>query len=289
MSDFSGVWVPVVTPFHNGAIDFAALQRVCAHLISSGVDGLMVCCTTGEAASMTDAEQLAVLDAVLETVDGHRVVMGLSGSNFQALLDLQKRIIVRPVAGLLVPAPAYIRPSQEGLKMFFSTLANASSVPVILYDIPYRTGVVIEQKTLLEITSHPNIVAVKDCGGSLQKTTALLSSRQVNVLCGEDQNIFNALCLGASGMIAASAHIHPEHFINLYEQVKTGNLSAAREQFFQLLPLITQLFSEPNPAPLKAALSAGGLIRNELRAPLQPASDEIKRSLFALIERLGAR
>lgn len=281
MSSFQGIWVPVVTPFHDGAIDFIGLRRLVSHLLEKHVAGIMVC-TTGEAASLSRQEQLAVLDAVLQLVPAHRVVMGLAGNNQIELLHFQREILQRPVAGLLVPAPSYIRPSQAGLVAFFHSVADASSVPIILYDIPYRTGATFEQATLLTIITHPRIVAIKDCGGNLGNTLALLASAEVDVLCGEDVQIFNALCLGATGAIAASAHIRTAEFVALWQQVRDNQLAEARTTFFQLLPLINSMFMEPNPAPVKAALALEGLIGSELRAPMQRASDSVVTRLKQL-------
>ena len=282
MSSFQGIWVPVVTPFHDGAIDFIGLRRLVSHLLEKHVAGIMVCTTTGEAASLSRQEQLAVLDAVLQLVPAHRVVMGLAGNNQIELLHFQREILQRPVAGLLVPAPSYIRPSQAGLVAFFHSVADASSVPIILYDIPYRTGATFEQATLLTIVTHPRILAIKDCGGNLGNTLALLASAEVDVLCGEDVQMFNALCLGATGAIAASAHIRTAEFVALWQQVRDNQLAGARTTFFQLLPLINSMFMEPNPAPVKAALALEGLIGRELRAPMQRASDSVVTRLKQL-------
>ncbi|WP_339416018.1 MULTISPECIES: 4-hydroxy-tetrahydrodipicolinate synthase [unclassified Pseudomonas] len=275
MSSFQGIWVPVVTPFHDGAIDFIGLRRLVSHLLEKHVAGIMVCTTTGEAASLSRQEQLAVLDAVLQLVPAHRVVMGLAGNNQIELLQFQREILQRPIAGLLVPAPSYIRPSQAGLVAFFHSVADASSVPIILYDIPYRTGATFEQATLLTIVTHPRIVAIKDCGGNLGNTLALLASGEVDVLCGEDVQMFNALCLGATGAIAASAHRRTEEFVALCQQVRDNQLAEARATFFGLLPLINTMFMEPNPAPVKAALALQGLIGSELRAPMQAAGADV--------------
>ena len=162
-------------------------------------------------------------------------------------------------------------------------MADASSVPIVLYDIPYRTGVTFEQTTLLSIVKHPRISAIKDCGGNLANTLALLASGDVNVLCGEDVKIFNALCLGASGAIAASAHLHTETFVALCQQVRDNQLAEARATFFTLLPLINTMFMEPNPAPVKAGLALQGLIGSELRAPMQAASARVQQALGALL------
>ena len=287
MSSFQGIWVPLVTPFHNGAIDFVGLQRLVTHLLEKGVDGLVVCGTTAEAAALSKQEQLSVLDAVLEQVPAQRVVMGLAGNNLTELLHFQSEILKRPVAGLLVPPPYYIRPSQSGLEGFFKTVADASSVPIILYDIPYRTGVAFEQATLLNIVSHERIVAIKDCGGNQANTLALLASGDVDVLCGEDPQIFNALCLGAKGAIAASAHVHPERFVLLYQQLRDNQLAAGRATFFELLPLIQSLFIEPNPAPVKTALALEGLIGDELRAPMQRSSETLVARLKDVLAALN--
>jgi 4-hydroxy-tetrahydrodipicolinate synthase len=162
-------------------------------------------------------------------------------------------------------------------------VADASGVPIILYDIPYRTGVTFEQATLLSIIKHPRIVAIKDCGGNLANTLALIASGEVAVLCGEDMQIFNALCLGASGAIAASAHVQTADFVALCQQVRDNQLVEARATFFTLLPLINTLFMEPNPAPVKAALALEGLIGSELRAPMQAASARVQQALRQLL------
>lgn len=287
MSSFQGIWVPVVTPFHDGAIDFIGLHRLVNHLLEKHVAGIMVCTTTGEAESLSRQEQLAMLDAVLQWVPAHRVVMGLAGYNQIELLHFQREILQRPVAGLLVPAPSYIRPSQAGLEAFFRTVADASSVPIILYDIPYRTGATFEQATLLNIVAHERIVAIKDCGGNLDNTLALLASGEVDVLCGEDLQIFNALCLGATGAIAASAHVNTEQFVALCQQVRDNQLADARATFMQLVPLINTLFMEPNPAPVKAAMALQGLIGSELRAPMQAASVAVVARLQQVQNLLG--
>ncbi|VVN09237.1 4-hydroxy-tetrahydrodipicolinate synthase [Pseudomonas fluorescens] len=288
MSSFQGIWVPLVTPFQHGAIDFVGLRRLVSHLLEKGVDGLVVCGTTAEAAALSKHEQLAVLDAVLESVPADRVVMGLAGNNLTELLQWQSEILKRPLAGLLVPPPYYIRPSQAGLEAFFKTVADASTVPIILYDIPYRTGIAFEQVTLLNIVAHERIVAIKDCGGNQANTLALLNSGKVDVLCGEDNQIFSALCLGAKGAIAASAHVHPELFGALYQQIRDQRLAEGRTTFFRLLPLIHSLFIEPNPAPVKTALALEGLIGDELRAPMQRSSEAMVLRLKAVLAGLGS-
>lgn len=185
MASFSGIWVALVTPFNHNAVDLPATQRLAQHLIASGVDGLVVCGTTGEAAALSKEEQLAVLDAVLAVTPAHQVVMGLAGNNLIDTLQMQQAIQLRDVAGVLIPAPYYIRPSQCGLVDYFTQLADASSVPVILYNIPQRTGVVMELATLRQIARHPQVKAIKDCGGNPDTTMALINDGEIDVLTGK--------------------------------------------------------------------------------------------------------
>jgi 4-hydroxy-tetrahydrodipicolinate synthase len=286
MTSFTGIWVPLVTPFHNGEIDFPALHALARRIADAGVTGLVACATTGEAASLGDEEQLAVLDAILKAVPGCPIVMGLAGNNLAHLLERQKQIQRRPIAGLQVPPPYYIRPSQAGVAEFFRTIANAATVPVILYDIPYRTGVAIERPTFELLAQHPKIAAVKDCGGSQKSTMALIAEAELDVLAGDDQQILATLCLGGTGAISAAAHIRPDWYVRIAQLVKAGDLDQARALFYRLLPLIELLFEEPNPGPLKAALSMMGEMRNEVRTPMQPASTALMERLTPLLKQL---
>ncbi len=276
MPVFSGIWVPLVTPFDAaGTIDFVALRRLAAHLLDAGVAGLVVCGSTGEAAALSKAEQLALLDALLEVAPGRQLVMGLAGCNLVEVLAMQREVQRRPIAGLLVPAPYYIRPSQAGLLAWFTAIADAAEVPLILYDIPYRTGSRIELATLREIARLPRVVAIKDCGGNPETTQALIADGVLDVLAGEDAQLFSTLCLGGSGAIAASAHSQPRQFVRLVECIAAGDIAGARAIFQRLLPLIQLSFAEANPAPVKSLLALQGLIGDELRAPMQRSSAEL--------------
>ncbi|WP_070886391.1 4-hydroxy-tetrahydrodipicolinate synthase [Pseudomonas sp. D2-3] len=279
MSTFSGIWVALVTPFRGGQVDLPALRSLAMHLIDSGAAGLVVCGTSGEAAALDEQEQLAVLDAVLEVVPASRVVMGLAGNNQTAVLARLQRIQSRPLAAILVPAPYYIRPSQEGVQAFFLAIAEASQLPIILYDIPYRSGVSMQLETIRELARHPRIVAIKDCGGDLRKTQALIADDQLDVLTGEDEQIFASLCLGGSGAISAAAHVRTADFARVVSLLREGDLFAGRALFRQLLPWIRLAFAEPNPAPVKAMLALQGLINDELRAPMLCCSDALRERL----------
>jgi len=286
MASFSGIWVALVTPFNNNAVDLPAVKRLAQYLIASDVSGLVVCGTTGEAAALSNEEQLAVLDAVLDVVPASQVVMGLSGNNMLDTLQMQQEIQLRDIAGVLIPAPYYIRPSQCGLVDYFTQLADASSVPVILYNIPQRTGIVMELQTIRKIARHPQVKAIKDCGGNPDTTMALIDDGEIDVMTGEDNLILTTLCLGGTGAISASAHIYPQRFVQLVQQVADGDLAAARANFYALLPMIHQMFSFPNPAPVKAALAQQGLIRNELRSPMQIVPQPLQQQIAVTLAQL---
>lgn len=289
MTRFTGIWVPLVTPFRDGDIDVSALQALACRIAAAGVSGLVVCGSTGEAAALTDSEQLMALDAVLEAVPHCPVIMGLAGNNVAALLAMQQQIQHRPVSGLLVPPPCYIRPSQQGLVKYFGLLAEAASVPLVIYNIPYRTGVTIELDTMRTIARHERVAAIKDCSGNQAMTMQLIADARPAVLAGEDQQILSTLCLGGAGAIAASAHIRPDLFVRMAQLVQSGELDAARKIFYRLLPLIQLLFEESNPAPLKAALAMMGLMRDELRAPMEVASAPMKERLADQLKQLDCR
>ncbi|MBT9510977.1 MAG: 4-hydroxy-tetrahydrodipicolinate synthase [Acidovorax sp.] len=279
---FSGLWIALVTPFKDGAVDHPALAALTERLRADGVSGFVACGSTGEAAALDKAEQLQVLETVLSAAQGLPVVMGVSGYHQGQMLEQVRALAHYPVAGLLVSAPHYIRPSQEGLLHWFRTLADASAVPLLIYDIPYRTGATISTETLLALAAHPRIQAIKDCGGNTAKTQALIADGRLQVLTGEDAQIFHALALGGAGAISACAHWQTPRFVELLALLRSGDLPAARYLWQALQPWVEACFAEPNPAPLKAMLAHAGWMHNELRAPMMPASKALQDRLKAL-------
>ena len=286
MTGFTGIWVPLATPYHCGEIDFPSLQELARRLRSSGAAGLVVCGSTGESASLTEDEQLASLDAVLEAVPDCPVIMGLTGSNMRSVLGRLDQLRHRRIAGILAPAPYYIRPSQAGLVEYFHTLTEAAFVPLVLYNIPYRTGVSMEFDTIAAIARHQRVAAIKDCGGDMGLTMRLIAETKLQVLAGEDHQLLSTLALGGSGAILASAHVRTDMFARVVELVRCGSLDDARLIFYRLLPTIRLLYQEPNPGPLKAALAMMGWMENELRAPMQKASSGLAERLRVELIRL---
>jgi 4-hydroxy-tetrahydrodipicolinate synthase len=279
--NYKGLWIPLVTPLRHDGVDHPALARLTARLRGDGVRGFVACGSTGEAALLDEHEQDAVLETICEAAGPLPVIVGVSGARPGAVAARMQALAKRfPVHAFLLPPPSYIRPSQPGLLNFFRQIADAAPAPLVLYDIPYRTGVKIELPTLLALAEHPRIQALKDCGGQLQSTQALIQDGRLAVLAGEDHGLFPTLALGGAGAIAASAHLLTPAYVQLLQALAEERTEAARRLWQALSRLISLCFAEPNPAPLKAVLARLGLLHNELRAPLQPASAELEERLW---------
>ncbi|VVD64516.1 MULTISPECIES: 4-hydroxy-tetrahydrodipicolinate synthase [Pandoraea] len=289
---FRGIWVPLVTPFTRDAadtpVDHAALRRLVAHYRRSGIAGLVVCGTTGEAAALDDAEQLAVLDTVLTEAGDLPVIAGLAGNHLGHTLARLNALNALPLAGVLTPAPYYIRPAQAGLLDWFQTLADRSRAPVVLYDIPYRTGTTLTLETLLTLAGHDNIRGIKDCAGNAHTTQTLIADGRLSVLAGEDHQLLSTLAMGGHGAIIATSHCRPAHFVALYRAVQAQQLDVARVLFHALMPMVRLMFAEANPGPVKAWLAHEGLIADVLRAPMTSASPALTQQLVAAVAAIDA-
>lgn len=273
MNEFSGIWVPLVTPFRvDSSVDHENLAKLVHKLVAAGVAGLVVGGTTGEPATWETGEAEAVLQTVLACRATLPVIMGVNGIAPAEVSRQVSRWQQYPLAGFLLPPPYYVRPTQQGIINFYSEVAAASDLPLVVYDIPYRTGVAIELDTFRALADVPGIRATKDCGGNARKTQMLIAEQRLQVLAGEDSLIFTTLCQGGTGAIAASAHLHPELFVAMHRSIVSGDWPAARRIHHALAPLIETLFIEPNPAPLKAVLAALGEMQACVRAPLLAAS-----------------
>ncbi|MBT0571141.1 4-hydroxy-tetrahydrodipicolinate synthase [Curvibacter sp. CHRR-16] len=271
----TGFWLALVTPFlPDHSVDYTSLQKLAQHYQAQGVQGLVLCGSTGEGPSLDEDECLRIVQTVHDSVPPMPLVVGLSGyhlKNLQARLR-QWEAAKLQVQGVLVSAPSYIRPSQKGLIAWFQTLADTSPAPVWLYDIPYRTGSTLQLETIRQLAQHPRIVAIKDCGGDARKTQALVQDGQLALLTGEDHQILPAMALGAAGVVSAAGHIHPERFAQLVHSLRHDDGPRSRQLWSQLLPWLDLAFSEPNPSVLKAALHQQGLVQDVLRPPMQTCS-----------------
>ena len=225
-SPFQGIWIPLVTPFSGGAVDGGALRRLVRHYAAAGVDGLVVCGSTGEAAALDDAEQLAVLDAVLNVADGLPVMMGLAGNHQGHVLRRLSAFGTRPLAGILAPAPYYVRRTGRRVRLFpLPGRRLALPAGAVRHSLPHRRGA--GHGHAAGAGGAPEHRRHQDCGGSLEKTVALIADGRLQVMAGEDLQTLSTLCLGGSGIIAAAARIRPDLFVALYRAVREQRLDQA--------------------------------------------------------------
>lgn len=274
-----GLWLPMVTPLRHGEPDLAATQRLAAYYANAGVDGLIVLGTTGEGGLLSGAERLMVTAAVLEVAQGVVPVMaGVGGVDTRSVCEQVRALDRFDLAGYLVPPPYYLRVSDEGIAWHVRRVASQTARPLMLYNVPKRTGCAISPALALRLADHPQVVAIKECDGAGLR--ALSRQHRLRVFCGEDGAMLDHLLAGGAGAVPAAAHVRPDLFVHLLRLVRAGREEAARALFRQLSPLIDLMFAEPNPAPVKAALALTGLACAEVRQPLMPAS----RALVARIE-----
>jgi 4-hydroxy-tetrahydrodipicolinate synthase len=267
----AGLFLPLITPFRDGALDASSLERLCAHYAASPLDGFVLAATTGEGLVL-DEEETKRLAAAARAFGGDRpIYLGLAGTDTRALRRRLDATADWPIAGYLIACPPYTRPSQEGLRRHFTALADASAKPIILYNIPYRTGVNLGNETLLRLAELPAIIGVKDCSADAAQSFDLLRRRPAGfaVLTGEDALFYGALAHGADGGILASAHVDPAAFAAVRAALLAGDLAGARGRWSALVDLVRLLFAEPSPAPIKHWLWRAGLIASpELRLPM---------------------
>jgi 4-hydroxy-tetrahydrodipicolinate synthase len=275
-----GIWLPLITPFRDDKLDETSLRRLLRHYAAEPIDGLILGATTGEGLTLDDTELERLVDvtrAELATIGRSLpVYLGLSGSDTREVTRSLHGRANWPIDGYLVACPYYTRPSQDGLFRHFSFLAQSTSRPILIYNIPYRTGVNLGNETMLRLAEHVNIVGVKDCCADLAQSFDLIRLRPPGfaVLTGEDTLLYTALTHGADGAILASAHVATAAFAMIRTQLLNGDQPGALTAWRTLVDLPRLLFAEPSPAPIKHFLWRLGLIDSpELRLPMTPVSD----------------
>ncbi|OGO91712.1 MAG: 4-hydroxy-tetrahydrodipicolinate synthase [Clostridiales bacterium GWF2_38_85] len=273
---FKGIATAIVTPLDENGINYAQFANHIEWQIAEGVNGIVVCGTTGEASTLTDDEHREAIKFVAKQVDGRVPVIAGTGSNDTAYaLDLTRCACEAGVDSVLVVTPYYNKTTQKGLVKMFTEIADCSSVPVILYNVPSRTGMNIECKTYLELSEHPNISAVKEAGGDISKIadTIALCRGKLDVYSGNDDQIVPIMALGGIGCISVLSNIHPRKTAEICKLFFEGKIAESTTLQLDMIPLIHALFSEVNPIPVKAAVAAMGYCRNYLRSPLAVMED----------------
>lgn len=281
-----GVWLPVITPFYDGQIDFPSYQKLIDHYISKGISGIIPLGTTGESPVMEEDEFFQIIEKTVEYVN-YRVpiYVGLSGNDTKQVIQRLKHVNRYQISGILSATPYYNLPSQEGIYEHFSAISHSTDMNIILYNIPYRTGRNIDNETTLKLAELPNVIGIKDSCGNIKQSMELLFNCPDNfsILTGEDWQFYTHLVLGGSGGILASAHVETEKFLGVYRLVKQNNHLEALLLWKELSPLISLLFKEPNPAPIKYLLNQMGCIQSsEMRLPLTEVSSSLKGELDSL-------
>lgn len=284
-----GLWLPLVTPFRDGSLDEVSLRRLVRHYAGEPLDGLILAATTGEGLTLDDEEVERIVALAAEELDtvGNRLplFLGLSGSNTRRMVKLLGRTASWPVDGYLIACPYYTLPSQEGMAQHFAVLAAATTRPILIYNIPYRTGVNLSNVTMLDLAARcPTIVGVKDCSANMAQSFELLRRKSPGfaVLTGEDAFFHPMLTQGAEGGILTSAHVDARSFAEVRHFLRAGDAPSALKAWHAICELPRLLFAEPSPAPVKNWLWRIGLIASpEVRLPMMPVSD----GLAARIER----
>jgi 4-hydroxy-tetrahydrodipicolinate synthase len=282
-----GVWLPIITPFKNDKIDYVSYKRLIDYYISKGISGLIPLGTTGEVPVLSDFEFEEMIENTMLYVNGRLpVYVGIGGNYTAQVIKKIKIAEYYDIKGILSVVPYYNKPSQDGIYAHFKSLAEATYLDIILYNIPYRTGVNMENDTVRKLAEIKNIVGLKDASGDIKSTLALLMNppKDFSILTGEDILFYITLTLGGHGGILASSHIKTEQFVEVYNKVQAGDYNAALAVWKKLYEFIPLLFAEPNPAPVKYCLNKLGLIESpELRLPLTQVSQQLADKLDLIL------
>jgi 4-hydroxy-tetrahydrodipicolinate synthase len=290
-SMFQGVYTALVTPFtENGTLDEAALRRLVDSQIEKGVDGLVPVGTTGESPTLSVEETEKVIRVVVEQTHGRVPVIAGTGSNATDkaihLTETAKQI---GASASLQVAPYYNKPTGEGFYRHFTAIADAVDLPMIVYNIPGRTGKNIENPVMLRLAKHPNIVAVKEASGNIAQMMELIAEKpeHFDVLSGDDNLTFPLMALGGRGVVSVASNIVPDRMRDLTHAALEEDWERARRLHYELLPLFKVIFVETNPIPIKAALAMKGLMKESYRLPMCPPADESRKRIKAVLQELG--
>lgn len=287
---FKGIATALITPITENGIDYEAFGKLIDWQIAKGVNALVICGTTGEASTLTDEEHKSAIEFAVKHTDKRIPIIAGTGSNDTVYaLELTKFACEVGVDGVLVVTPYYNKATQNGLVKMFTDIADTSTVPVILYNVPSRTGINIEPKTVAKLAQHPNINAIKEASGNISQIAevAHLCGDNINIYSGNDDQIVPIMSLGGIGCISVLSNVLPEESVELCNKFFEGDIKGSAKMQLEYLPLINALFSEVNPIPVKAAMAAMGYCEDYLRLPLTPMEAAHKAVLFSEMRKAG--
>jgi len=288
-SVFKGSVVAIVTPFNqDGSIDFDSLKQLVEWHIESGTSGILPCGTTGESPTLSHEEHDLVVESVIKFVNKRIPVLAGAGSNSTAeALRLTKHAEDVGADGALVITPYYNKPTQAGLKAHFTKIASETNIPIVIYNVPGRTGISIAPETVAELAELKNIVAIKEASGSIDQASSILTKCNIDLLSGDDALTVPIMSIGGCGVISVAANIVPEKMAALTNAMMNGDLSTAEQLHRELYSLCKSMFVETNPVPVKAALSLMGKIKENYRLPMVPMSSSNKKIVESELKKMG--
>ncbi|MBQ8894601.1 MAG: 4-hydroxy-tetrahydrodipicolinate synthase [Clostridia bacterium] len=289
---FKGVGTAIVTPMTKMGVDYESFGRLLNWQIESGVNAIIAAGTTGEGSTLSDQEHKELLDFTVRTVDGRVPVIAGTGSNDTSYaIELSKFACSAGVDGLLVVTPYYNKATQGGLIQSYTAIADAVDKPIILYNVPSRTGCNIQPATAAKLAEHPNIVGLKAASGDISQIadTAALVQGKMDIYSGNDDQIVPIMSLGGIGVISVLSNVFPKETVAICDKFFAGDIAGSRDLQLHFLPMIHALFSEVNPIPAKAAAAAMGFGENYLRLPLTPMEPANEEKLLKLMRAEGLK
>lgn len=290
MSIFKGICTALITPFESGKVDFDSLARIVDFQLENGIDALLACGTTGEPATMTEAEKISVIKFVTKRADGKvPVLVGTGGNNTAAVINFVKQIQEYGISALLSVTPYYNKSTQKGLIQHYSAISESSALPIVVYNVPSRTGVNVLPSTLKELSEIPNIVAIKEASGDMAQAVEMMSlcHGSIDMYSGNDDICVPIFSIGGIGAISVLSNIMPAQMVKMSQLYFAGDTVGAAEMQKSFTPIIKSLFSEVNPIPVKTAASLMGLCGSELRLPLTPMEQKTKEKLIECMKQSG--
>lgn len=286
---FGRVITAMVTPFDSkGNIDFQKTTKLVNYLIDHGTNGLVVAGTTGESPTLSREEKIALFQHVVDVVKGRiPVIAGTGSNNTYATVELTRKAEEIGVDGIMLVAPYYNKPSQQGLYEHFKTIAEKTSLPVMLYNVPGRTAANIEAETVIRLAKIKNIVAIKEASGDVEQMTTIVANtpEHFTLYSGDDSMTLTALSLGGKGVVSVCSHVVGDEMQEMITAFENGDVKKAAQLHQQLLPIMKGMFIAPNPVPVKTALQIKGLDVGSVRLPLVPMTAEQRSELAKLLQR----
>ncbi len=289
---FTGAGTAIITPFNENGVDYEKFAKLIDWQIEEGIDSLIVGGTTGEGSTLTDDEHRAIIKFSVEQAKGRVPIIAGTGSNdTDYAVDLTKYAAEVGADAALVVTPYYNKATQKGLIKMYEVIADASDIPLILYNVPSRTGVAIEPKTLAVLADHPNICGLKEANGDISKIVEEFSlvGDKIDIYSGNDDQVIPVLSMGGKGVISVLSNVLPKETSNMCKLFFDGKVKEAAAEQLRMLPLINALFSEVNPIPAKAAMAAMGFCEDSLRLPLTSMEDAHREILLDEMRKLGVK